>query len=80
MKALRSLITAMAGGLAAIVVAMLSAVAFFLTPFRVGRLLRSVSIPHFRSHGLRTTLSVFGVALLVGAGGAALSVRAHLAK
>ena len=33
-----------------------------------------------RDFALQLVMSVFGVALLVGAGGATLSVRAHLAK
>ena len=33
-----------------------------------------------RDFALQLVVSVFGVALLVGAGGASLSVRAHLAK
>jgi putative ABC transport system permease protein len=37
--------------------------AFLLSPFRLGRLLRTVSIPRMREHRVRTTLTALGIAL-----------------
>jgi putative ABC transport system permease protein len=39
------------------------ATAALLGPFRLGRLLQTVSLPRMREHRLRTTLTVFGIAL-----------------
>ncbi|HEY2735853.1 MAG TPA: ABC transporter permease, partial [Polyangiales bacterium] len=37
--------------------------AWLLAPFRLGRLLKAVSVPRLRDHRLRTSLTVFGIAL-----------------
>ena len=37
--------------------------ALALSPWRIGRLLRTVSLPRFREHRLRTALTVLGIAL-----------------
>jgi putative ABC transport system permease protein len=37
--------------------------ALALSPWRIGRLLRTVSLPRFHEHGLRTALTVLGIAL-----------------
>lgn len=39
------------------------ATAFLLSPWRLGRMLRAVSIPRMREHPLRTSLTVMGIAL-----------------
>jgi len=45
------------------VLALVQLAALALSPFRIGRLLRSVSVPRLAEHKLRTTLTVLGVAL-----------------
>jgi putative ABC transport system permease protein len=45
------------------VLALVVVAAWLLRPWRLGRLLEAVSLPRLREHRLRTTLSVFGVAL-----------------
>ena len=45
------------------VVTALRAAAVLLAPFRVGRLFTMVSIPRFREHRVRTSLTVLGIAL-----------------
>ena len=45
------------------VVGLVAVAAWLLGPWRLGRLLQAVSLPRLREHRLRTTLSVFGVAL-----------------
>lgn len=48
---------------ASIVLGMVAVVAWTLRPFRLGRLLQSVSMPRLREHRLRTALTVLGIAL-----------------
>jgi len=45
------------------VLGMVALAALLLRPWRLGRLLQAVSLPRLREHRLRTSLSVFGVAL-----------------
>jgi len=45
------------------VLGLVAIAAWLLGPWRLGRLLQAVSLPRLREHRLRTTLSVFGVAL-----------------
>jgi putative ABC transport system permease protein len=45
------------------VLLMIQLLAWLLHPFRIGRLLQTVSIPRLREHRLRTSLTVFGIAL-----------------
>ncbi|HEX4355456.1 MAG TPA: ABC transporter permease, partial [Polyangiales bacterium] len=45
------------------VLALIQLAAWLLARFRLGRLLRTVSVPRLRDHKLRTTLTVFGIAL-----------------
>ena len=45
------------------VAALLMVAAWLLSPFHLGRLLRTVSIPRMREHRARTSLTVLGVAL-----------------
>ncbi|HEY6878683.1 MAG TPA: hypothetical protein VI299_11725, partial [Polyangiales bacterium] len=37
--------------------------AFAFSPFRIGRMLRMVSVPRMREHRLRTSFTILGVAL-----------------
>jgi putative ABC transport system permease protein len=62
----RALLRAAGGALAAAILLLLSAAAALLAPWGTGRLLRTVSLPRFREHRLRTSLTVLGVALGVG--------------
>jgi putative ABC transport system permease protein len=59
----RRLFSAIGGAAANSIVLLLSVAAFILSPFRVGRLLRVVSIPRMREHQLRTTLTAAGIAV-----------------
>lgn len=45
------------------VIALIAATAWLLGPLRMGRLLRTVSIPRLREHGGRTVLTVLGLGL-----------------
>ncbi len=45
------------------VLAALRAAALLIAPFRIGRLFTMVSIPRFREHRVRTSLTVLGIAL-----------------
>jgi putative ABC transport system permease protein len=45
------------------VLGLVAVAAWLLGPWRLGRLLQAVSLPRLREHRLRTSLSVFGVAL-----------------
>jgi len=46
-----------------LVTSLLTAAAWLLSPIRLGRLLRTVSIPRMREHRARTSLTVLGVSL-----------------
>src|SRR5688572_10216881 len=59
MIVLRSLAAASAD----LIVRGIDAAARLLGPFRLGRLLQTVSLPRMREHRLRTTLTVLGIAL-----------------
>ena len=52
-----------AGVVVALNLGLLELAALLLSPFRLGRLLRSVSLPRMREHKVRTTLTVIGAAL-----------------
>lgn len=58
-RVLRSLFGRIGDG----VLALVALAAWLLAPWRLGRLLQAVSLPRLREHRLRTSLSVFGVAL-----------------
>jgi putative ABC transport system permease protein len=68
--AMRTLLTKTGSSLGMLVMWALQAVAFLLSGFRLGRTMRSVSIPRMQAHPVRTSLTVLGVAvgvaLLVG--------------
>lgn len=53
----------MGGAAASGVLALIRLAAWLLGSLRLGRLLRSVSVPRMQDHRLRTTLTVFGIAL-----------------
>ncbi|HKU40183.1 MAG TPA: FtsX-like permease family protein [Polyangiales bacterium] len=59
----RRWIAATFGFAASAVLALVIATSWLLTPFRLGRLLRVVSLPRLREHRLRASLTVFGIAL-----------------
>jgi putative ABC transport system permease protein len=59
----RRLLSAAAGSVAEAVLLLIRVLAWALRPFRIGRLLHAVSIPRLRDHRLRTSLTVFGIAL-----------------
>jgi len=46
-----------------VVILLVRLAALALSPFRLGRLLRAVSVPRLREHRFRTTLTVFGISL-----------------
>jgi putative ABC transport system permease protein len=60
---LKRLAAAIGFGVTAAVLALVQVAALLLSPFRIGRLLQTISIPRMREHRLRTTLTVLGVAL-----------------
>jgi len=49
-----------------LVLLLLRGAALLLGPSRIGRLIVTVSLPRFREHRLRATLTVVGIALGVG--------------
>ncbi len=49
--------------LAFLILGCLRGAALLLRPWRIGRLLRTVSVPHFGEHKIRTSLTVLGIAL-----------------
>lgn len=53
----------LAGGAAWLVLGLLYSAAWLLSPFQIGRLMLSVSVPRLAQHRLRTTLTVLGIAL-----------------
>ncbi|HKP62656.1 MAG TPA: FtsX-like permease family protein [Polyangiales bacterium] len=57
---------ALAGSISGIALVLLELAALALAPFRIGALLRSVSLPRMREHRVRTTLTLLGAALGVG--------------
>jgi putative ABC transport system permease protein len=59
----RRLLRAAGGVAASVVLSFVYLAALLLTPFRLGRLLRTVSIPRLQEHRLRTSLTVLGIAL-----------------
>jgi putative ABC transport system permease protein len=61
--ALRHVATRVAGSAALAVLGLIYAAAWLLSPFQIGRLLLSVSVPRLAQHRLRTTLTVLGIAL-----------------
>lgn len=63
MKALRSALHSLGVALSSAILALVYVAAFLLRPFRIGRLLTTVSIPRFHEHRLRTTLTILGIAL-----------------
>lgn len=48
---------------AAVLLSLVYLAAGLLAPWRIGRLLRTVSIPRFHEHKLRTTLTILGISL-----------------
>lgn len=50
-----------------LILGLLQGAALLLAPFKLGRLLRTVSIPRLQEHPMRTALTVFGIALGVAA-------------
>jgi putative ABC transport system permease protein len=60
---LRPTINKLGVAIAEAIIALVWLAAWVLTPWRSGRLLRSVCLPRMREHRLRTTLTVLGVAL-----------------
>jgi putative ABC transport system permease protein len=59
----RNVAKALGGAAASSVLLLIRGAAWLLRGFRLGRLLRAVSVPRMQDHGLRTTLTVFGIAL-----------------
>lgn len=57
------MLRAIAAGFADAIYRATQAVAALLGPWRLGRLLQTVSLPRLREHRLRTTLTVLGIAL-----------------
>jgi putative ABC transport system permease protein len=51
------------GSVATLGLILLELAALLLAPFRIGRMLRSVSLPRMREHRVRTTLTLIGAAL-----------------
>jgi putative ABC transport system permease protein len=62
------------------ILALLRLAALLLAPTRAGRLLRTVSVPRFREHRLRTTLTVLGIALGIAVLVAVLLVNGSIAR
>lgn len=60
---MRKVAAQIAGVVVALNLGLLEIAALLLSPFRLGRLLRSVSLPRMREHKVRTTLTVIGAAL-----------------
>lgn len=58
-----SLLARIFGSVASLGLMLLELAALLLAPFRIGRLLRSVSLPRMREHRVRTTLTLIGAAL-----------------
>ena len=63
MKAVRRALRAFGIALATALLSLVYVAALLLQPFRIGRLLRTVSIPRFHEHRLRTSLTVIGIGL-----------------
>jgi putative ABC transport system permease protein len=60
---LQRLASAIGGAAASSVLLLIYLAAWLLAPFRLGRLLRRVSVPRMQDHKLRTTLTVLGIGL-----------------
>ncbi|MET0387184.1 MAG: FtsX-like permease family protein [Polyangiales bacterium] len=60
---MKRLASGLLGATAGAVLVLIKLAAWLLRPFRIGRLLRAVSIPRLQEHRLRTTLTALGVAL-----------------
>ncbi|HEX2676929.1 MAG TPA: ABC transporter permease, partial [Polyangiales bacterium] len=60
---MRKVVQGLGSVASAVVLSTVHAAALLLSPFRMGRLLRTVSIPRLTEHKLRTTLTVLGIAL-----------------
>jgi putative ABC transport system permease protein len=59
----RGVAIALGGAAGSGVILLIRGAAWLLGGFRLGRLLHAVSVPRMRDHRLRTTLTVFGIAL-----------------
>jgi putative ABC transport system permease protein len=60
---MRKLLGTLGKALVECLLAIVHLIAFLLAPFRIGRLLRVVSLPRFHEHRLRTTVTIFGVTI-----------------
>jgi putative ABC transport system permease protein len=76
----RRVASAFAGSAASCVLLLIRAAAWLFEPFRLGRLLRAVSVPRMQSHRLRTTLTVLGIALGVAVLIAVLIVNSSVVR
>lgn len=56
----------LARGIGEAALALVQVAAVLLTPFRIGRLLRLLSLPRFREHRVRTFVTLVGIALGIG--------------
>ncbi|GMV39875.1 MAG: adhesion component ABC transporter permease [Myxococcales bacterium] len=63
MSALRNVLFRLGVALASVVLSLVYIAALLLRPWRIGRLLSTVSIPRFHEHRLRTTLTILGISL-----------------
>lgn len=63
MSALRRALYQVGVALASVILSLVYLAALLLRPWRIGRLLSTISIPRFHEHRLRTTLTILGISL-----------------